>query len=49
MAAITYPYFDNLSCTMLVKEAPYGNYKLKPVDEVEALRHKLGLWVAKLI
>ena len=35
---------------MFVKEAPYGgNYKLQPVDEAEALRDKLSLWVAKLI
>ena len=32
---------------MLVKEDPYGIYKLQPVDEA-ALRHK-SLWVTKLI
>ena len=34
---------------MFVKEAPYGNYKLQPVDEAEALRDKVSLWAAKLI
>ena len=44
MAAIIYPCSNDLSCTVPGKEAPYGNYKLHPVDEAEALRHKLSLW-----
>ena len=44
MSRVKLTYWSLVMLSMSVKEAPYSNYKLQPVDEAEALRHKLSLW-----